>query len=343
MQYDYTHDTMKGLESDGLVRINKGGSGDFVWTINNSTILNITGAFQRFNEGNVNALQTSFKPSDVGLPAYMDAKAGDLHELPQISFSGGINAIGGGVNTGNFPTVGIRGSTATLKGALTKIHGKHSFNMGWDERRYWTTTAGPAYTSGRFNFTNSFTRSADNDSTASNWALSWAAFMMGLPSSMTVDTNDSGLWSVPWHGGWVQDKDKSGTNVRSASSPNAKIVKVFPFPKEDGEQVIVNTIGYDSGWLKIRFAETVDGTQLLDRVAWISGKMVTASVETKNSKPAMLYAAATRNSRKVGTIPNETLIAIVGFDCFGFKVSYKGKTGWLSSEDTCGNPVTTCP
>ena len=29
--------------------------------------------------------------------------------------------------------------------------------------------------------------------------------MMGLPSSMSVDTNDSGLWSVPWHGGWIQD------------------------------------------------------------------------------------------------------------------------------------------
>jgi hypothetical protein len=145
------------------------------------------------------------------------------------------------------------------------------------------------------------------------------------------------------HSGWVQDADKKGTNIRATPSLNAKIVKVFPFPKEDGEQVIVNTIGYDGGWLKIRLAESVDGTQLLDRDAWISAKMVTASVETKNSKPAILYAAPTRNSRKVGTIPNDTLIAIAGFDCFGFKVSYKGKTGWLSSEDTCGNPVTTCP
>ena len=145
------------------------------------------------------------------------------------------------------------------------------------------------------------------------------------------------------HSGWVQDKDKNGTNVRAAPSSNAKMVKVFPFPKEDGEQVIVNTIGYDNGWLKIRHAETVDGTQLLDKAAWISAKMVKASVETKNSKPATLYAAPTRSSRKVGTIPNDTLIDIGGFDCFGFKVTYKGRTGWLSSEDTCGNPVTTCP
>src|SRR5262249_16540021 len=58
-EYDFTHDTLHGLESDGLVRINKGGSGDYVWTINNTTILDITGAFQRFNEGNVNPVQTS--------------------------------------------------------------------------------------------------------------------------------------------------------------------------------------------------------------------------------------------------------------------------------------------
>ena len=145
------------------------------------------------------------------------------------------------------------------------------------------------------------------------------------------------------HSGWVQDKDKTGTNIRATPSTNGKVVTVFPFPKEDGEQVIVDTIGYDNGWLKIGRAETVDGTNLLNKAAWISGKMVTASVETKNSKPATLYAAPTRKSRKVGTIPNDTLIAIAGFDCFGFKVTYKGKTGWLSSEDTCGNPVTTCP
>jgi hypothetical protein len=216
-EYDFTHDTMHGLLSDGLVRINKGGSGDFVWTINNSTILDIMGGYERFNEGNVNNIQTSFKPSDVGLPAYMDTKAGPLHELPRIDIAGGISSIGGGVNTGNFPYIGSRGSTATARATLTKVHGRHTFNMGYDERRYWAATAGPGYTSGRFNFTNSFTRAADNDSTASSVGLAWAAFMMGLPSSMTVDTNDSGLWSVPWHGAWFQDDwritDKLRVNV----------------------------------------------------------------------------------------------------------------------------------
>jgi hypothetical protein len=63
-EYDFTHDTLHGLESDGLVRINKGGSGDYVWTINSTTILDITGAFERFNEGNVNTIR-SFEPAKM--------------------------------------------------------------------------------------------------------------------------------------------------------------------------------------------------------------------------------------------------------------------------------------
>lgn len=143
--------------------------------------------------------------------------------------------------------------------------------------------------------------------------------------------------------GWVEDKNKSGTKIRATPSTKGKVVKVFPFPKEDGEQAMLDIVGYSSGWLKVRYAETVDGSELLKNTAWISAKLITASVETNTGKPATLYATPSRKGRKVGTIPNETLITIVGFDCFGYKVAYKGRSGWLSREDTCGNPVTTCP
>jgi hypothetical protein len=217
-EYDYTYETKHGLISDGLVRINKGGSGDYVWTINRSTVLNFTLAYQRFNEGNENALQISYKPTDVGLPAYMDAKAGDLHMMPRIDFSNAatnINPMGGGVQTGNqYPVINIRGSTGTLRAALTKITGAHTMNFGWDERRYWTVTTGPGNTSGRFQFDRTFVRKADNDTTASNVGLQWAAFMMGVPYSMTVDTNDNALWSVPFHSGWAQDDWRITSKLR---------------------------------------------------------------------------------------------------------------------------------
>lgn len=145
------------------------------------------------------------------------------------------------------------------------------------------------------------------------------------------------------HYGWVEDKDPKGTNIRDSASLKGKIIGKIPHAKDDGEQAILEIIGYSNGWLKIRFAESVDGTTFFKGTGWISAKKVTSTVETNTNKPAILYSSPKKSSKKIGKIPSDTLINIVGFDCFGFKVSYKGKTGWLNAEDTCGNPVTTCP
>lgn len=144
------------------------------------------------------------------------------------------------------------------------------------------------------------------------------------------------------HNGWVEDKDPKGTNVRDAPSLNGKIIGSIPHAKTDGEQAMLEIIGYSNGWLKIRLAESVDGVTFFNGTGWISAKKVTVNVETNTAKPATLYTLPRRSSKKVGTVPSDTLLRIVGFDCFGFKVIYKGKAGWLSADDTCGNPVTTC-
>jgi hypothetical protein len=198
-EYDWTYETMRGLHTNGLTRINKGGSGDYVWTISGNTILNLSVAYQRFNEGAVQPTPLKYKPSDVGLPAYLDQKAGDFTLLPRVEISN-IETVSAG-----YPAITIRGSTGTARATFSKVSGSHSVNFGWDERRYWTTIAGPGYSSGRFQYDNRYVRSADNDSTASGVGLGWAAFMMGMPYSMNLDTNDSALWSVPWHGAWAQD------------------------------------------------------------------------------------------------------------------------------------------
>ena len=143
--------------------------------------------------------------------------------------------------------------------------------------------------------------------------------------------------------GWVEDKDPKGTNIRNAPSLSGKIIGNIPHAKDEGEQAMLEIIGYSNGWLKIRLAESVDGKTFFKGIGWISDKKVTATVETNSSKPAPLYSLPKKSSKKIGTISTEKLINIVGFDCFGFKISYKGKTGWLSADDTCGNPVTTCP
>lgn len=143
--------------------------------------------------------------------------------------------------------------------------------------------------------------------------------------------------------GWVTDDDRNGTNVRAAPSLKGKVIEVIPYPEEDFETRTVEIIGYSNGWLKILLGEVKNGKISDEDVGWISAKKVTATVETNDTKPAPLYSQPSKKSKKIGTIPDQESLTIVGVSCFGFKVAYKGKTGWLSSDHYCGNPLTTCP
>lgn len=148
------------------------------------------------------------------------------------------------------------------------------------------------------------------------------------------------------HSAWVTDKDVNGLNVRDKPSIDGKIIDSLKYAADkDDEFIIVTVTGYSNGWVKINKAETTGGNQEFSGTGWVSAKMISVSTQRldgyENGKIA-IYARPTAKSKKVGTIPNEADVEIVGFDCFGFKVKYKDKIGWLSRDDMCGNPVTTC-
>jgi hypothetical protein len=207
-EYDWTYETKRGLHANGLTRINKGGGGDWVWTLSNSTILDLGASWTRFNEGAVNNIMTAYKPSDVGLPKYLDDKADTYKSLPAMSISG-VEGVSGG-----YPAIGIRGTIGEVKLQLSTLQGSHTFKYGMNERRYWSTNAGPGTASGSFSFSNSYTRQADNTNTASDLGLSWAAFMMGLPSGISVATNDTAYWSTRYRTLYFQDDWRVSKRLR---------------------------------------------------------------------------------------------------------------------------------
>ncbi|MCD9188490.1 MAG: hypothetical protein LUM44_18880 [Pyrinomonadaceae bacterium] len=141
---------------------------------------------------------------------------------------------------------------------------------------------------------------------------------------------------------WIEDKDPKGTNVRDAPSIKRKIVDVYERETDDEPQGSVYILGYSNGWVKVLLKEGGDTNPNNDKTGWVSARLVTANVQTKTGKPAVLYALPKRSGKKIGKIPSENLIKIVGFGCFGFKIEYKGIVGWISDEDVCGNPLTTC-
>ncbi len=207
-EYDWTYETARGLMANGLTRINKGGSGDYTWTINNANVFQVSLNYTRFNEGSQRDVPNKYKPSDVGFPTYLDQKAGDLHVLPRLNFEN-LEDI-----SQEYATITIRGTTYEAKASMNTIWGKHSFKYGYSERRYVAATSGPGYTSGQYSFNNSYMRANDATTTASNIGLEWASFMMGLPSNgISIPNNDSAYWMNPYRALYFQDDWRLGRKL----------------------------------------------------------------------------------------------------------------------------------
>ncbi len=199
---DWTYETSRFLNSNGLNRHNFAATLDWVYTLNSTTILNASVAYNRFREGNrYKDAVFAFSPTSVGLPAYMDEKAGDSKLLPRVDFSDGVYSDAW---DRAFPT-DTRYSLATMRVDLRKIRGTHSLKTGVDLRKTYRAGGGGGSLSGRFEFRNSYVRQTDAVSTAANRGLEWAAFMLGVPSTVLIDTSDDYYVTNPYLGFYVHD------------------------------------------------------------------------------------------------------------------------------------------
>jgi hypothetical protein len=198
---DWAYETARGLTLNGLVRNNKGGNIDLVYTQSPTTLWNFNIAMNQFKEGSVRTRLESFKPSDVGFPAYMDAKAGDLHLLPFMNVTG-YSTIG----NGGFGTF-TRFRMLTSKAELTKIMGNHTLRSAFDLRSMFRTGGGGGNTSGNFTFNRNFVRRADDEvvAPAADLGLAWAAFILGVPNGISIATNDDYAMHNPYYAWFVQD------------------------------------------------------------------------------------------------------------------------------------------
>jgi hypothetical protein len=212
---DWSYVTVPGFHNINKLRESFGFGLDYVRTINQTTVLNVSAAYNRYSEslGNMSEIKRNYKPSDIGLPAYMDEKAGAFHHLPIVNFTGVSNSQPGGyksVSSGfNEP---VNGRVATLKADLTKLVNKHSFRMGWEGRLYQEYQIFHGNTSGSFNFRNTFL-SRDSATTNQSSMLEWAAFLMGLPSEVSVETRGDFFTSTPYQAVYIQDNFRATKNL----------------------------------------------------------------------------------------------------------------------------------
>ncbi len=197
---DWTYETARGLNVGGLVRNNKGGNIDVVYAQSPTTLWNFNVAMNQFREGNIQPKAREYKPTSIGLPSYMDDKAGALSLLPQMALAGYSTISPGGYATFT------RTRQATVKLEGTFIRGKHSFRTAFDNRNHFRTGGGGGNTSGNFSFNQNYVRRNDDGFTpASDLGLGMAAFILGIPSSGSVATNDNYATHTPYYGSFIQD------------------------------------------------------------------------------------------------------------------------------------------
>lgn len=200
---DWTYSTIRGMNTGGLNRKNMGATVGWTWTMNGTTLLDVSAAANEFTSGNRKPVPLSFKPTDVGLPKYLDDWAGDQHMLPQMQISGYTTS-----SPGEVPTY-TRYRVFSLVSNLTHVRGRHSIKAGADSRQHFRTGGGGGNTSGVFRFDNRYTRRDSDTSlyTPGSIGLSWAAFMMGLNYDSQISAgNATYATHSPYYGAFLQDQ-----------------------------------------------------------------------------------------------------------------------------------------
>ncbi|MGA2262395.1 MAG: hypothetical protein ABSH28_13290 [Acidobacteriota bacterium] len=206
-QYDWAHSTpLKGVESNGLYRPTRGGSLDYLFTLSAHNLLDITASISQYSEGSKKPIDFQYNAQAVGLSSYIDQKAGSSDVLPWINIAGVANAAS--TSFIGAPGLNQRGTTEQWAIKMTTIKGNHTFKYGWEERRYHYASVNPlGNTTGYYQFSNNYDKQADNTASGNTTTtgLGYASFLMGLPNSITLDTNDTGYWSTPYHALYFQD------------------------------------------------------------------------------------------------------------------------------------------
>ena len=212
--YDWGHTTpLAGLQSNGLVRQNKGGSGDYLYTINATNVLDVGVSYTRYGEGDVKPIISTGSAKEAGFPAAYQDSLGGYDDLPAVLITG-YTVNNGGLT---YPGLSQIGTTEQVTAKMTTIWRSHTLKYGIDERDYLYASPVPGgYPTGEFVFDNTYDKQADNTPTnqTTNTGLAWAAFEMGLPTTIQGTINDTGYYSTRYHSAYIQDDYRATNKLR---------------------------------------------------------------------------------------------------------------------------------
>lgn len=135
---------------------------------------------------------------------------------------------------------------------------------------------------------------------------------------------------------YIDDADSKSANIRRAAGKNSAILKNIR-----NDEVIATVSGFSGDWFEISKAEDVGGETIFQGRGWIHSSLLGMRIGNADSR---LYAQPKNDSRVLIEFrTEESPVKLIACRNNWVKVQTGGKTGWLSPNGQCGNPVTTCP
>ena len=195
---------IEGIKPTGnfLYRINDALNVDHVWTMSNSSLLNVRASWSRFQEPSIRQNQGIFDPASLGFPPAASQYFGSNQYFPRFemaeatSFSDLGDSFSGGTNVNIY----------SVQPTWTLFRGKHSFRSGVDFRVYREESFPSPHSAGRYDFTpNAVLTRQFNNSPAAAIGQDLAAMLLGIPSGGTIDRSADRFNQLLYGGLFFQD------------------------------------------------------------------------------------------------------------------------------------------
>lgn len=186
------------------IRQNKGGNVDYTATLSNNMLLDIRSSLNDFVQERTQANPIS--AADLGFSGIAAITTSPV--FPRFDFSANsydtLGAERADFNEGltrNFRLF-------SLQPTLTQIYGNHTLKYGYDYRKLMENRITNGNNAGQFTFSGAFTAQASNSNATATGAVGrdLAAFLLGLPSSGTIQTTPAEYdVTSNYHAAFIQD------------------------------------------------------------------------------------------------------------------------------------------
>jgi hypothetical protein len=208
---DWTYQSV-GIHSEDMKRTTNAGTANWTWVKSSTTVIDAQLSANAFHEGGERKTLATMRSADVGLPGYLDEKCAASDEARTGSSRGSSCAlprveIAGYQTFGDNAAEGYDTTNLQVTANMTHVRANHTLKFGTDMRKHSRTGFLPGASQGLYSFDPTYTRRYSDTAlvTPGNLGLSWAAFMLGIPTTSTLNTPVDYATSSPYYSAFAQE------------------------------------------------------------------------------------------------------------------------------------------